>query len=90
MPNKRYPRVGDEASTKRLTVGEATARAYAREGEGKSAAHIALSIAAAKRRLRKPVKRSQKDIAWALEIAGIGEGPSDLSEKTRKYLYSDK
>jgi hypothetical protein len=90
MPKKRYPTVSDEASPKQFAVGEATARAYGREGDGKTAAHIALSIAAAKRRLRKPIKRSQKDIAWALEIAGIGEGPSDLSEKTRKYLYSAK
>jgi hypothetical protein len=51
---------------------------------------IALKIASVKRRLKKPIKRSKQEIAWALEIAGIGEGPADLSENAREYLYSDK
>ena len=71
-------------------VSEATARAYTRERDRKRAAQIALSVAAVKKQIRKPVKRDKTDIAWALEIAGIGEGPADLSENAREYLYSDK
>jgi hypothetical protein len=39
---------------------------------------------------KKPVKRSKPDIAWALEIVGIGDGPADLSERAREYLYNHK
>ena len=90
MAKKRYPRVSDDPATKHPVISEATARTYSRERDRKSAAQIALSIAAVKKRLRKPIKRDKTDIAWALEIAGIGEGPADLSENAREYLYSDK
>ena len=87
MPSKKYTAVSDEHPAKRSMVSEATARTYAREKKPLSS--VASNIASVKRRLKKPVKRSKREIAWALEIAGIGEGPADLSEKTRAYLHSD-
>jgi hypothetical protein len=90
MPSKKYPRGSEEASTRQPIVSEATARSYARERDKKKTPQVALSIATVKRRLKKPVKRTKREIVWALEIAGIGEGPADLSEKTRKYLYSNR
>jgi len=45
-----------------------------------------MSLAQAKKRLNKSVKRSAKEIRWALGIVGIGEGPKDLSENMRAYL----
>jgi hypothetical protein len=82
MPTRKYRERGD----KQPVVKEAKAQPYARE----NAAGIALSIASVKRKLKKPFRRSTKDIAWALEIAGIGEGPEDLSARAREYLYDDK
>jgi len=64
---------------------EAKARVYARERYKRNTA-----IVGVKRRLKKPIKRSKREIAWALEIAGIGDGPADLSASAREYLYSDK
>ena len=82
MPNRKYP-VGHD---KKSVVKEAKAQPYARD----NAVRVALSIASVKRKLKKPFRRSSKDIAWALEVAGIGEGPEDLSERARDYLYDDK
>jgi hypothetical protein len=78
-----------ESADKKPAAGEAKARPYS-HGKDRRRAQVALGIATVKRRLKKPVKRRQKEIAWALEIAGIGEGPADLSEKMRDYLYSDR
>lgn len=86
MPSKKYPLRNAMAPL----VREAKGQPYGREKNQMYGSQVALSIAAVKRRLKKPVKRSQKEIAWALEIAGIGEGPADLSEKMRDYLHSDK
>ena len=47
-------------------------------------------MAAVKKRLKHPPKRSKAEIAWALEITGIGEGPADLSQRVREYRYGDK
>jgi hypothetical protein len=88
MSSKRYPHDGEPAD-KQPAVREAKARPYS-YGKDRRSAQVALSLATVKRRLKKAVKRSKREIAWALEIAGIGEGPADLSEKTREYLYSDK
>jgi hypothetical protein len=85
MSRKRYPRVSDESVAKEPMVKEAKARVYARESYKRNTA-----IVSVKRRLKKPIKRSKREIAWALEIAGIGEGPADLSENAREYLYNDK
>ena len=82
---KRYSR-----RTERPTVGEAKTQPYGRGKNRRQGSQLALSVAAVKRRLKKPVKRSKREIAWALEIAGIGEGPTNLSEKTRKYLSGDR
>jgi hypothetical protein len=88
MPSKKYVAVDGENPKNPSIVSEATARTYAREK--KSISLMASNIASVKRRLKKPIKRSKKQIAWALEIAGIGEGPADLSEKTREYLYRNE
>ncbi len=92
MQSKRYPRGGDKSAGKELAVREAKAQGYAREKDRRHATHVGvgLNVASVKRRLKQPVKRSKRDIAWALKIAGIGEGPRDLSENAREYLYSDK
>ena len=90
MSKKRYTRVSDESAAKEPKVKEAKARVYGREKDKENAAKIALKIARVKKRLKKPIKRSKKEIAWALEIVGIGEGLADLSENTREYLYNHK
>jgi hypothetical protein len=90
MSSRKYPRATQDSTDKEPVVREAKARAYAREKDKKSIARLVLGIAAVKRCLKKPVKRSKREIAWALDIVGIGEGPADLSEKTREYLYSDR
>ncbi len=90
MASKRYPRGGEGPADKEPVVREAKAKAYAREKDQRNGPQVALNIAIVKRRVKKPVKRSNRDITWALKIAGIGEGPEDLSENTREYLYSDK
>jgi hypothetical protein len=63
---------------------------YGRELSHKDRLGPGMSLAQAKKRLSKPVKRSAKEIRWALGIAGIGEGPKDLSENMRAYLRRDK
>ena len=90
MPSKKYPPAKRESSAKAALVSEAKAHPYDRGQNRRPGSQLAVSIAAVKRRLKKPVQRSKGEIAWALEIAGIGEGPRDLSEKTRQYLSGDK
>ena len=71
-------------------VQEASSR-YRRQVARKSTTlRMGISLAAAKKRLRKPASRSKKDIHWALGIAGIGEGPEDLSANMRAYLWHEK
>lgn len=82
MARKRYPA--------NPTVNETKPHPYGREkGRGKSM-RVAVSLSIVKRRLKKPVKRTSRDIAWALDIVGIGDGPADLSQRAREYLYGDK
>ena len=63
---------------------------YGRHVSHKAGTSLGLSLTQAKKRLSKPVKRSVKDIRWALGIVGIGEGPKDLSENMRAYLRRNK
>ena len=63
---------------------------YGRQLPQKAGLSVGMSLAQAKKRLSKPVKRSAKEIRWALGIAGIGKGPKDLSENMRSYLRRDK
>ena len=63
---------------------------YGRQPSQRVRPSLGVSLAQAKKRLRKPVKRSAKEIRWALGIVGIGEGPKDLSENLRAYLRRDK
>ena len=90
MPGKKYRPSGQESSARASLVREAKAQAYGRGRNRRRGSRLAVSLAAVKRRLKKPVKRSKSEIAWALEIRGIGEGPRDLSEKMREYLAGDK
>ncbi|MBI4526881.1 MAG: hypothetical protein HY695_24055 [Deltaproteobacteria bacterium] len=89
---KRYSKTADDASTSvvRPAVNEAKAQPYGRRKERGQGIPAAASIATVKRRLKKPVKRTRRDIAWALDIVGIGEGPADLSQRVREYLHGDK
>ncbi len=70
-------------------VRERGSSRYARQKSRKSLPRIGISLAEAKKRLSRPVKRSEKDIEWALGIVGIGEGPADLSENMRVYFQWD-
>jgi hypothetical protein len=56
---------------------------YALQIYYKAPLSVGISLARAKRRLSKPVKRTAKEIRWALGIVGIGKGPKDLSENMR-------
>jgi hypothetical protein len=90
MPSKKYSPASQESGAKASLVREAKAQRYGRGENRRRGSQLGLSVAAVKRRLKKPVQRSESEIAWALEIAGIGEGPRDLSKKTREYLSGDK
>jgi hypothetical protein len=90
MPSKKYPSTAGETTAREPLVKEAKAQPYGREKEHGQAIHAAASVATVKRRLRQPVKRTRRDIAWALDIVGIGEGPVDLSDHARGYLYGHK
>jgi hypothetical protein len=89
MPSKKYPSTTDRPTAREPVVKEAKAQAYGRKREHGQDTRAA-SMASVKRRLKKPVKRSKPDIAWALDIVGIGAGPVDLSERAREYLYGNK
>ncbi|MBI3001625.1 MAG: hypothetical protein HYY46_24690 [Deltaproteobacteria bacterium] len=69
---------------------EESSRGYARQKPRPSSQRIGITLAEAKKRVGRPVKRSEKDIEWALGIVGIGEGPEDLSENMRAYLRREK
>jgi hypothetical protein len=88
--SKRYSKIADERSSVGPAVNEAKPQPYGREKQRGQEISAAASIAIVKRRLKKPVKRTRRDIAWALDIVGIGEGPADLSQRAREYLYGDK
>ncbi|MBC7292640.1 MAG: hypothetical protein H5T84_00795 [Thermoleophilia bacterium] len=47
-------------------------------------------LEALKEELSKPVERTPEEVAKALSIVGIGEGPRDLSRNFRKYLRGEK
>ena len=87
MPKKRY---SAHNSDSRLAVNETVPHRYGRSQKGKNAFPGAVRLAVLRKRLRKPVKRSKRDIAWALAIVGIGEGPKDLSTRAREYLDGRK
>ena len=87
---KRYSRIAGDRSAERTTVNEAKAQPYGRKKERGQDIRAATSVATVKRRLKKSVKRTKRDIAWALDIVGIGDGPVDLSENARGYLYGHK
>jgi len=88
MPGRKYSKVSKAPANKQSMVSETKPEVYGRRMEQRKTTGYGSSIAAARRRLRKPVKRSKSEITWALAIAGIGEGPADLSVNTREYRYS--
>lgn len=87
MPRKPYRH--DVASPPPIAK-EAEPRPYGRYQKSARNGHVTVSLAALKRRIKTPAKRGKRDIAWALEIAGIDDGPPDLSSRVRVYLSADK
>jgi len=67
-------------------VKEGSSGRYARQRSRRFLPRIGISITELRKRLSRPVRRSARDINWAMGIAGIGEGPEDLSENMRAYL----
>ena len=90
MASKRYPKLAQNAVLTQPLIRESKAEAYGREKGEKEIRPSAISISSLKRKWKRPAKRNRREIAWALEIAGIGEGPQDLSRNMREYLASNK
>lgn len=90
MKRTKYSSPAKVSGKKETMVRERDSSRYARQKSRKSLPRIGISLAEAKKRLSRPVKRSEKDIEWALGIVGIGEGPADLSENMRVYLLHEK
>jgi len=86
MKGKKYSSREKAAGRREPTVKEQGSSRYARQKSRKSSLRIGISLTEASRKLGRPVTRSAKDIEWALGIAGIGEGPEDLSQNMRAYL----
>ena len=86
MKIRKYSSPKRHSGKKDPMVKEGSSGRYARQKPRQSSLRIGISLAEVKRRLNRPVKRTEKDIEWALGIAGIGEGPEDLSENMRAYL----
>ena len=86
MKSRKYSSLKQPSGKREPMVKERGSGRYARQVPRKSLLRIGISLAEAKRRLKRPVKRSEKDIEWALGIVGIGEGPENLSENMRAYL----
>lgn len=48
-----------------------------------------ITIEEAKARLQEPVERGQRELEQLRAIIGMFDGPVDLSERMRDYLYGD-
>jgi len=70
-------------------VEELEARVAALERKAFERAELE-ELEALKKELSGPVERTAEDVAKALSIVGIGEGPCDLSRNFRKYLRGEK
>ena len=90
MKSKKYSSRKPRSKEGDPMVKEGGSGGYARQKPRKSPQRIGITLAEAKKRVGRPVKRSEKDIEWALGIVGIGEGPEDLSENMRAYLRREK
>ena len=86
MKSKKYLSPKMPSGNKEPMVKESGSGRYARQKSRRPSLRIGTNLADVKKRLIRAVKRSEKDIEWALGIAGIGEGPVDLSENMRAYL----
>lgn len=84
MKSKKYS--SPARAKKEPMVKEGSSGRYARRKSRRLLPRVGISITELRKRLSRPVRRSEKDINWALGIAGIGEGPEDLSENMRAYL----
>ena len=90
MKSKGYPSRKPRSKIEESMVKEGDSSVYARQKPRKPSLRIGITLAEAKKRVARPLKRSEKDIKWALGIVGIGEGPEDLSENMRAYLRREK
>ena len=86
MKSKKYSSHTRATAKKELMVKERGSGRYARKKSRRLLPRIGISISELRKRLSRPVRRSERDINWAMGIAGIGEGPEDLSENMRAYL----
>ena len=86
MKSKKYSSPARATAKKEPMVRESGSSRYARRKSRRLLPRIGISITELRKRLSRPVRRSEKDINWAMGIAGIGEGPEDLSENMRAYL----
>jgi len=86
MKGKKDSLLKSSSGKKEPMVKESSSGRYARQKPRKPSLRVGTSLADVKRKLSRPIKRSDKDIEWALGIAGIGEGPEDLAENMRAYL----
>jgi hypothetical protein len=89
MKRKKYSHSEAGLRNQAPVVKEGRDGGYARKKSLKVLPVIGISLAEAKKRLSKPVRRSEKDMRAALKIVGIGEGPEDLSQNMRAYLQSE-
>ena len=58
--------------------------------ERQKSSTVGITIEEFKDKWTAPQQRSPELVEWALAIAGIGEGPEDLSRNFRAYLREDK
>ena len=89
MKRKKYSHSEKALGNQAPIVKEGGSHSYAHKKSVRVSPAIGISLAEAKKRLGKPVRRSDKDIKAALKIVGIGQGPQDLSENMRAYLQSE-
>ncbi len=86
VEGKKESFLKSSSGRKEPMVKESSSGRYARPKTRRTLRRIGINVTELKKRLSRPVRRTEKDIAWALAIAGIGEGPEDLSENMRAYL----
>jgi len=86
MKSRKYSSSNRILGKKEPMVKERNSGRYARRKSRRLLPRIGISITELRKRLSRPVRRTEKDINWAMGIAGIGEGPEDLSENMRAYL----
>lgn len=90
MKTRKYPDQSERIQKNEPRVAEHGAK-YERSLPSKGTPPtFGVSVGAARKRLRRPMKRSAEQVKWALAIAGIGAGPKDLAVNMRAYLRREK